>query len=125
MEFLEQLSPFIENVGFPALIFAIWYIYHQFSVLCTCQRHLFAIRISLRSIRTQIRSNQTKLRLVGSHPPNIFKVKREYHKGILFLLKWWAEVDSNHRTLAGTDLQSVAFSHSAIYPYLVIKKICP
>ena len=34
------------------------------------------------------------------------------------LLKWWAEVDSNHRTLAGTDLQSVAFSHSAIYPLL-------
>ena len=28
----------------------------------------------------------------------------------------WAGVDSNHRTLAGTDLQSVAFSHSAIYP---------
>ena len=34
------------------------------------------------------------------------------------LNKIWAEVDSNHRTLAGTDLQSVAFSHSAIYPYL-------
>ena len=32
MEFLEQLSPFVENVGFPALIFAIWYIYHQSQV---------------------------------------------------------------------------------------------
>ena len=29
----------------------------------------------------------------------------------------WAGVDSNHRTLSGTDLQSVAFSHSATYPY--------
>ena len=37
--------------------------------------------------------------------------------------KWWAEVDSNHRTLAGTDLQSVAFSHSATYPYSFFK-IC-
>lgn len=32
MEFLNQLSPFVENVGFPALIFAIWYIYHQSQV---------------------------------------------------------------------------------------------
>ncbi len=32
MEFIEQLSPFIENVGFPTLIFAIWYIYHQSQV---------------------------------------------------------------------------------------------
>ncbi|MCD7780894.1 MAG: hypothetical protein LUH05_09520 [Candidatus Gastranaerophilales bacterium] len=32
MEFLNQLSPFIENAGFPALIFAIWYIYHQSQV---------------------------------------------------------------------------------------------
>lgn len=32
MEFLYELSPFIENVGFPALIFAIWYIYHQSQV---------------------------------------------------------------------------------------------
>ena len=31
----------------------------------------------------------------------------------------WAGVDSNHRTLAGTDLQSVAFSHSATHPYLI------
>ena len=35
------------------------------------------------------------------------------------LLKTWAGVDSNHRTLSGTDLQSVAFSHSATYPYLI------
>ena len=28
----------------------------------------------------------------------------------------WAEKDSNLRTLARTDLQSVAFNHSAIYP---------
>ena len=31
----------------------------------------------------------------------------------------WAGVDSNHRTLSGTDLQSVAFSHSATYPYKI------
>ena len=35
------------------------------------------------------------------------------------LIKVWAGVDSNHRTLARTDLQSVAFSHSATYPYLI------
>ena len=29
-------------------------------------------------------------------------------------------MDSNHRTLARTDLQSVAFSHSATYPYLIV-----
>ena len=32
MEIFEQLSPFVENIGFPALIFAIWYIYHQAQV---------------------------------------------------------------------------------------------
>ena len=37
----------------------------------------------------------------------------------IFILVW-AGVDSNHRTLARTDLQSVAFSHSATYPYLFV-----
>lgn len=32
MEFMDQFLPLIENVGFPALIFAIWYIYHQSQV---------------------------------------------------------------------------------------------
>ena len=32
MDIFETLSPLIENVGFPALIFAIWYIYHQAQV---------------------------------------------------------------------------------------------
>ena len=32
MDIFEQLSPFVENIGFPALIFAIWYIYHQAQV---------------------------------------------------------------------------------------------
>lgn len=32
MEFIEQLSPLIESIGFPALVFAIWYIYHQSQV---------------------------------------------------------------------------------------------
>lgn len=32
MEFLKDISPIIENIGFPALIFAIWYIYHQSQV---------------------------------------------------------------------------------------------
>ena len=36
------------------------------------------------------------------------------------LFKIWAGVDSNHRTLSWTDLQSVAFSHSATYPYKVL-----
>lgn len=40
------------------------------------------------------------------------------------LLKIWAGVDSNHRTLARTDLQSVAFSHSATYPYLIFNLPC-
>ena len=30
---------------------------------------------------------------------------------------WWAGMDSNHRTLSRTDLQSAAFSRSATYPY--------
>ena len=33
---------------------------------------------------------------------------------VLFL--WWAGMDSNHRTRMRTDLQSAAFSHSAICP---------
>ena len=32
MDIIQQLSPLIENVGFPALIFLIWYIYHQSQV---------------------------------------------------------------------------------------------
>lgn len=32
MEILDLITPLIENVGFPALIFAIWYIYHQAQV---------------------------------------------------------------------------------------------
>ncbi len=32
------------------------------------------------------------------------------------LCLWWAGVDSNHRTRERTDLQSVAFNHSATYP---------
>ena len=32
MDFLSQVSPLIENIGFPALIFAIWYLYHQSQV---------------------------------------------------------------------------------------------
>ena len=38
------------------------------------------------------------------------------------LLKWWAGVDSNHRSLATADLQSAPFSHSGTYPYLIINK---
>ena len=38
------------------------------------------------------------------------------NEGSIFT-KWWAEVDSNHRSLATTDLQAVPFSHSGIYPY--------
>ena len=48
-------------------------------------------------------------------PLALYKLKKTpFRKSFL---KDWAEVDSNHRTLAGTDLQSVAFSHSAIYPH--------
>jgi len=32
MELLEHLPPLIENIGFPALIFAVWYIYHNAQV---------------------------------------------------------------------------------------------
>ena len=31
-------------------------------------------------------------------------------------VSWWAGLDSNQRTLTRTDLQSVAFNHSATYP---------
>ena len=40
-----------------------------------------------------------------------------------FHISMWAEKDSNLRTRERTDLQSVAFSHSAIYPlYINLKK---
>ena len=61
------------------------------------------------------RSRSNRLWCFSSHPSN----KKDFLFGNL--LKWWAGVDSNHRTLAGTDLQSVAFSHSATYPYLILK----
>ena len=51
--------------------------------------------------------------------PEFLFFKFNQAQGMLKFKKIWAEVDSNHRTLAGTDLQSVAFSHSAIYPYLL------
>ena len=47
---------------------------------------------------------------------DIKKPFEELLKGAVCLLNW-AGVDSNHRTLSRTDLQSVAFSHSATYPY--------
>ena len=40
----------------------------------------------------------------------------------ILLNSWWAEMDSNHRTLTRTDLQSAAFSHSAICPFSHLKK---
>lgn len=32
MEFINEMYPLLENIGFPALIFFIWYIYHQSQV---------------------------------------------------------------------------------------------
>ena len=32
MDILNLLSPILENVGFPALIFLIWYVYHNSQV---------------------------------------------------------------------------------------------
>ena len=49
----------------------------------------------------------------GSHPIPCIKKRRLSSS----LLIWWAGVDSNHRRLAPTDLQSVPFSHSGTYPY--------
>ena len=46
-------------------------------------------------------------------------IKKEVRTKVQPLFSNWAGVDSNHRTLAGTDLQSVAFSHSATYPYSI------
>ena len=39
------------------------------------------------------------------------------------LIKKWAEVDSNHRSLATADLQSAPFSHSGIYPYYFVLNV--
>ena len=36
------------------------------------------------------------------------------------VIKKWAEVDSNHRRLTSTDLQSAPFSHSGICPHFFI-----
>ena len=49
----------------------------------------------------------------------INNTKKPFERFLKWLLLIWAGVDSNHRTLAWTDLQSVAFSHSATYPYLI------
>ena len=32
MDMINELVPVIENIGFPAIIFAVWYIYHQAQV---------------------------------------------------------------------------------------------
>lgn len=32
MDFINQILPLCESIGFPALVFAIWYIYHQSQV---------------------------------------------------------------------------------------------
>ena len=45
-----------------------------------------------------------------------------YIESFLFCLfvevkKWWEEQDSNLRSPKATDLQSVAFDRSAIFPY--------
>ena len=60
-----------------------------------------------------------------SNPPfRIHFFMRNKKSNILFrilLNSWWAEMDSNHRTLTRTDLQSAAFSHSAICPFSHLK----
>mgnify|MGYP000359050504 CR=1 FL=1 len=60
-----------------------------------------------------------------SDPPfRIHFFMRNKKSNILFrilLNSWWAEMDSNHRTLTRTDLQSAAFSHSAICPFSHLK----
>ena len=58
----------------------------------------------------------------SAEPPSVVLIQSPSLKkeGLRLLLKVWAGVDSNHRTLARTDLQSVAFSHSATYPYLFV-----
>ena len=58
-------------------------------------------------------------------PFRIHFFMRNKKSNILFrilLNSWWAEMDSNHRTLTRTDLQSAAFSHSAICPFSHLKK---
>lgn len=57
--------------------------------------------------------------------PELWKQQSTNNKKDLIrgLLKWWARVDSNHRSLATADLQSAPFSHSGTYPYLIFK-IC-
>lgn len=48
-------------------------------------------------------------------------IKKRFNNLKRFLIwKIWAGVGSNHRTLTRTDLQSVAFSHSATYPYSLV-----
>ena len=58
----------------------------------------------------------TLKKLLKNTVHHLHKQKRDI--SVSFLI--WAGVDSNHRTLTGTDLQSVAFSHSATYPYLIV-----
>ncbi len=48
-----------------------------------------------------------------------------YFKGLQRLPKWWAGMDSNHRSPETTDLQSVAFDRSATYPLELVIGIEP
>ena len=62
-------------------------------------------------------------------PQNINKkIKPTNSKELSWFLCWWAEKDSNLRTRMRTDLQSAAFSRSAICPeqkyYKIINAIC-
>ena len=54
--------------------------------------------------------------------PSFPKHKNKSIAYAMDLFLWWAEMDSNHRTQMRTDLQSAAFSHSAIYPNVFLSK---
>ncbi len=74
-----------------------------------------------RVVRTEIRSNHYKASLcVVLDIPYLNNKKKRLKTSFLLV---WAGVDSNHRRLAPTDLQSVPFSHSGTYPYSFFK-IC-
>ena len=89
--------------------------YRQFRVLTSWFHHLSkALQPQLVRARTTDKALPCAVLI---HYSKTIK-KRLGLKSNLFL-KIWAGVDSNHRTLSRTDLQSVAFSHSATYPYSI------
>ena len=76
----------------------------------------FGLLLHKNELFALLRSRSFSFLLLRHFLTSFVSLRKILHKGSFYIK--WAEVDSNHRRLASTDLQSVAFSHSAIYPFI-------